>query len=410
MAQQTPDLSSLRINRNPQQDYSGGSRRWWKIPLLTVVVLLIAGAAYSWFSSSSLNAVEVDAAVATLSSPSQENAVLTASGYVVAQRKAAVSSKVVGRLVALNVIEGDVVRTGQVIGRLESADIEAQLAQQRASVAMANADKENAEADLAEARRELERIEPLALQGASTKQQRDMAASRVAKAEAFLRTRSAAIAVQEAAIRAAQVQLENTLIRAPFDGTVLTKNANVGEVLTTMGASAGSRGALVTLADMSSLEVEADVSESQIQKIIPGQPCEITLNAYSDKRYQGVVSKIIPTADRSKATVLVKVRFTNKDDNVLPEMAAKVLFMKPESQTSTNESPKLSVPVSAVVERGGQRVIYVIEGGKAREQAVQTGAVANGFVVITSGVASGATYITTPPADMKNGTAVKVKQ
>lgn len=410
MAQQTPDLSSLRINRNPQQDYSGGSRRWWKIPLLTVVVLLIAGAAYSWFSSSSLNAVEVDAAVATLSSPSQENAVLTASGYVVAQRKAAVSSKVVGRLVALNVIEGDVVRTGQVIGRLESADIEAQLAQQRASVAMANADKENAEADLAEARRELERIEPLALQGASTKQQRDMAASRVAKAEAFLRTRSAAIAVQEAAIRAAQVQLENTLIRAPFDGTVLTKNANVGEVLTTMGASAGSRGALVTLADMSSLEVEADVSESQIQKIIPGQPCEITLNAYSDKRYQGVVSKIIPTADRSKATVLVKVRFTNKDDNVLPEMAAKVLFMKPESQTSTNESPKLSVPVSAVVERGGQRVIYVIEGGKAREQAVQTGAVANGFVVITSGVASGATYITTPSADMKNGTAVKVKQ
>lgn len=404
---QHADLSALRINRDsskPERNFP------WKGIIALVVVALLGFFGYSWFSSSSLNAVEVEMVVASTTSSSAQNAVLTASGYVVAQRKAAVSSKTSGKLVQLAVIEGDEVYQGQVIGRIESADVEAQLAQQRASLQVAQADLANALAEQDEAKRELDRLEPLGKSGAVPQQQVDVAQSRLQKAHAMVNARRASISMNEANIRNAQVQVENTVIRAPFDGTVLTKNANVGEVITALGASAGSRGAVVTLADMTSLEVEADVSESNIQKITPNQPCEITLNAYADKRYTGYLSKIIPTADRSKATVQVKVRFTNKDDNVLPEMGAKVLFLSPESANTKEEAPKLMVPISCVVQRNGSKVCFVVDGDKVKQVPVSTGIVKDSFVEILSGVADGNKLVANPAESLKDGSTVKQKQ
>ncbi|MBX7153968.1 MAG: efflux RND transporter periplasmic adaptor subunit [Bacteriodetes bacterium] len=408
---QHADLSALKINRNaPVQAPSGGTA-WGKIVTIVLVLALLGGGAWWFMGNSSFSAIEVDAVTATLSSPAQQNSVLTASGYVVAQRKAAVSSKVTGKLVALNVIEGDVVKQGQVIGKIESADVEATLQQLRAALEVAKADVENAKVEVDDAKLDMERKQQLRTQNAIAQVDVDNAKARYNKATTFLAARNASVKMAEANARNAEVQVENTVIRAPFDGTVLTKNANVGEVITALGAAAGSRGAAVTLADMNSLEVEADVSESNIERITQNQPCEITLNAYSDKRYRGFLSKIILTADRAKATVMVKIRFNERDERVLPEMGAKVLFLKPDSDQQTlNEAPKLLLPVSSVITKGGRKVVYKITDETVKEVSVQTGTVTDSYIEITQGVTAGERVVLKPTETLKDGAKITMKK
>lgn len=386
------DLSTLRISQEKREPHNTRRTRYVVAGVVLIGVVLIAG--YVWFRGVLGGAQEVAVATATLTYPSSVNAVLTASGYVVAQQKAAIASKATGRLVYLGVEEGDRVQKNEVIARIEDQDVQATLAQARANADLATAELEDAQ-------RWLERQRTMYASGTSSKAELDAAEARFKRVEANIKA-------AEAAVRAAEVALENTRIRAPFDGTVLTKNANVGEVVAPFAAAGGSRAAVVTIADMNSLEVEADVSEANITRVQRGAPCEITLDAYPDQRYQGYVHKIVPTADRAKATVLVKVRFKDRDERVLPEMSAKVTFLSKDAPlTATQTKPHLTVPASAIIRRNETDLVLVIRNDTVVETPVRTGNRYGDMVVIEEGLVQGDNVVLRPDPSLKNGTRVK---
>jgi RND family efflux transporter MFP subunit len=337
------------------------------------------------------------------------NRVLVASGYVVAQRQAAVASKGTGRLVSLNVVEGDKVLEGQVIARLESADVEAALQQAKANLELARSSLVQAKAEAQDATATHARNQALLKGGSISQAEFDMSEARYKRAVAGIASAEAGIHASAAGVRSAEVQLENTAIRAPFNGTVLTKNADVGEVVAPFGAASNSKGAVVTMADMTSLEVEADVSESNIEKITQDHPCEITLDAFPEKRYRGVVHKIVPTADRAKATVMTKIRFLDLDSRVLPEMSAKVSFLAADADRRTaDEKPKIVVNAAAVITRGGKTVAYVVKDNVLSERTVQLGARFETMVEIVSGLMPGEQVVIKPAADASDGMRVTV--
>jgi RND family efflux transporter MFP subunit len=394
METQNADLSALRINRSDPPPAPSARSRVWVAAATGGAVLLVASVllARGLFRS----AVEVRLTPAIMVSRGQSGAVLVASGYVVAQRRAAVASKGTGRLVYLGVVEGDRVRAGQVIARLEDADVRAQLAQARANLQLSQADLHNVEQSLARARalRDSDFTSPAGVDSAEAR---------------YLQVKSG-IAVAQAVVEGAQVALENTVIRAPFDGTVLTKNADVGEVVAPLAASAFSKAAVVTIADLRSLQVEADVSESNLEGVAVGQRCEIILDAYPDQRYPGAVAMIVPTADRAKATVQVKVGFRSYDARVLPEMSAKVHFLPAEVRAAgADTQPRLTVPAGAIAERDGRTVVYKIERDRAAEVPVAIGKRLGGSVTILEGLAAGALVIDSVGDRVRPGVKVKVR-
>jgi HlyD family secretion protein len=321
---------------------------------------------------------------------------LTASGYVVARRKAAVASKGTGRLVLLNVEEGDQVKKGQLIARLEDDDVVAARERARQSLLLA-------QADLYDAKTSYERMRILLKQNAIAQAEYDVAEARYKRVVA-------SIDVARFALKEAEVAVENTRIIAPFDGTVLKKNADIGEIVAPLAGAASSKAAVVTIADMSSLEVDADVSEANITRVAPEQPCEITLDAYPQQRYPGSVTKIVPTADRSKATVLVKIKFKEYDQRVLPEMSAKISFLaigyKPDS---ADHKLLLTVPEAALTTRAGQAVIYQIRDDRAIEVPVSTGQKLGGLIEIKSGIKEGDKIIAKVDERIEAGAKVAVK-
>ena len=396
MEAKNADLSALRINRAADPAAAPQGRRWLTIGLPAAGVVVLAAVLIA--TSGALNsAVPVQLTPATMVSPirSGGGAVLIASGYVVAQRKAAVASKGTGRLVYLGVVEGDRVRAGQVIARIEDADVRAQLAQAEANLALSRADLRDAERSLARERTLLD-------SNFTSQASYDAAEARYERVKA-------GIALAQAAVQSAQVALENTVIRAPFDGTVLTKNADVGEVVAPLAGSAFSKSAVVTIADLRSLQVEADVAESNLEAISPGQPCEIVLDAYPDARYPGVVAKIVPTADRAKATVQVKVAFRSYDARVLPEMSAKVHFLPRPSRVAVDTLPVLVVPGTAVAERNGRSVVFVVERGRAVEVPVAVGREVGSSVAIREGLRPGVQVIDSVGARLRGGAKVTVQ-
>ena len=388
------DLSTLRIEHD-KRDAGGTSRtKYYVLGGIGGLVLLLG---VLWMTGIFSPAVEVRVATAVLTSPSSADALLTASGYVVAQQKAAIASKATGRLVYLGVEEGDHVKKNQIIARIEDEDMQAALNQARANYELARADYDDAQ-------QWLERQRTMYASGTTSKAELDAAEARFKRVEA-------AIKAAEAGLRAAEVALENTRIRAPFDGTVLTKNANVGEVVAPFAAAVGSKAAVVTIADMSSLEVETDVSEANITRVVVGAPCEITLDAYPDRRYRGYVHKIVPTADRAKATVLTKVRFIERDERVLPEMSAKVTFLSRAADTSTAAQPaKLTVPSSAIVQRNGNTVVLLVQNETVVEQPVRLGAAIGDRTVIEQGLNPGDRVVVQPAQSLTSGTRIKIRQ
>src|SRR5881392_486339 len=388
MEAKNADLTALRIDRaaDPAAP-TPGARRWWVIGLSVTGVVVLAAVLLA--TSGALgSAVPVRLTPATMVSPMRSGSVLIASGYVVAQRKAAVASKGTGRLVYLGVLEGDRVRAGQVIARVEDADVKAQLAQARANVQVSRAELHDAERSLAR-----ERL--LSDSGFSSQASLDAAEARYQRVQA-------GIASAGAAVEAAQVALENTVIRAPFDGTVLTKNADVGEVVAPLAASAFSKSAVVTIADLGSLQVEADVAESNLEAVGMGQACEIVLDAYPDVRYPGVVAKIVPTADRAKATVQVKVAFRSYDARVLPEMRSEVHFLPRPSRVAADTQALLMVPSSAVAERNGRSVVFVVQQSRAAEVPVVTGRQLGSSVAIREGLRPGALVVDSVGARLRS--------
>lgn len=414
-------VNTLRIDRDAATGGSAGGsadtrtrsmrrtprRRTITRGVLIVVFVMIIIAIISSITS---QPHAVATATATRMYLSQGNQVLIASGYVVAQRKASVASKGTGRLVALNVIEGDRVAANQILARIESGDVDAALAQADAALAQSKAALLQAEAEARDAAAAWRRAQALIERGAIPQSEVDAVEARHARAEAGVTFARANIRAAEAALRAAAVQVENTYIRAPFTGTVLTKNADVGEVVAPFGAAANARGAVLTIADMSSLEVEADVSESQIQNVRVGQPCEIVLDAYPDQRYPARVSRIVPTADRSKATVLTKIRFEQLDDRVLPEMSAKVGFLSQEpSRDADAQRPRTVIHPDAIRTREGATQVFVVTGGVARLRTVRLGATLGTMREVLEGITPGDVVVLAPPEDLADGDAVTVE-
>lgn len=394
MGTKNADLSSLRIKREQKDSPNQNRKNIFVISSIIIISIALIVIVLKLWDSFVNPPLEVALTTAVFQSTSQSEAVLQASGYIVAQRKAAVASKGTGRLVYLGVVEGDRVRKDQIIARLEDNDIKAQMEQAQAQLRLY-------EADLKEAENNYKRIKELFQTGSSTRAELDIAESR------YLRV-LASIDLAKAQIKIAEVALENTLIRAPFDGTVLTKNADVGEIVAPLAAGANSKAAVVTIADMSSLQVEADVSESNIEKISQNQDCEIRLDAYPEKAYPGYVAKIVPTADRSKATVMVKIGFKEYDKRVLPEMSAKVLFLKQPSKEISKEQ-SLVVPISAVATRNGRKVVFTVNDEHAIEVPVTTGRSFDSLIEIKEGISNGDNVIEYVNDKIVNGVKVKVK-
>jgi HlyD family secretion protein len=392
------DLASLKIDR------TSPARSPWRWPLLFFVPIILAlGVVYALRARQAFSAPELETATVAVSRSAEASAgtpILTASGYVVARRKAVVSAKIQGRLSDLRVEEGSQVREGEVIARLESSDYEAQVQRAKAAV-------QRAEADLAENQRQLRLNEKLTAENVVSVDQRDAAASRVKLAEAALSQAKADVAFAEAT-------LQNTLIRAPFSGVVVKKMAEIGESVAPIPPGVNlstSSGAIVALADLGTLEVEADVAESNVAKVQNGQPAEVTVEAIPDRRYKAVLRQVIPTADRTKATVQVKVTILEKDKDLKPEMSAKVTFLEPDkkSEQKAPGTPVVTVAKTAVATRDGKPVVFVVREGKAVARTVVLGTERQDQVVIQDGLSGGETIVTRPPDTLKNGDAVRVK-
>ena len=396
MATRDTDLSALRIERTsyeskpPKKSKRRKKIFLWLVLMAAVAALLLV--ASRWLTP----AVAVQLVSASLTSPAQANAVLTASGYVVARRKAAVASKGTGRLVYLGVQEGDKVKKGQVIARLEDSDVIAARDRARQNLRLA-------EADLDEATKNLERTRILLKQDAIAQVELDVADARYKRVVAT-------IEAARYALREAEVAVENTRIVAPFDGTVLKKNADVGEIVAPLAGAASSKAAVVTIADMSSLEVDADVAEANITRVKPQQNCEITLDAYPQHRYPAVVANIVPTADRAKATVMVKIAFKRYDERVLPEMGAKVTFLAEGAGTDPADiQPVLAVPSTAVANRDRQPTVFRAEDDRAVAVPVTVGRQLGNLIEITAGLKEGDKVIRNAGDELKNGSKIAIK-
>jgi len=394
------DLARLKIDRGPAAVVSR-RRGWLRYAMVAAAVAVALGIA-AWVT----RAPVVETAAVTTAYPSQNYTLLNATGYVVPQRKAAVASKAQGRLEWLGVLEGSRVKEGEVIARIESRDVEATLAQASAQVKVAQANLALQQAELRDAEVNLRRSEVLIGPKAISVSEYDAALARYKKAEASVSNSQAAIVAAQANARAAQVAVDQTVVRAPFDGVVLIKHANVGDNITPFSAAADTKGAIVTIADMETLEVEADVAESNIARIRVDQPCLLQLDALPELRLAGQVSRIVPTVDRAKATVLVKVRFVDRDARVLPDMSAKIAFLsRPVSQA--DRKPVVAVQPAAVVMREGRAVVFAVKDGKAREMPVSTGERV-GDLVAVSGLAAGVTLVLAPGAKLRDGDKVSV--
>ena len=399
------DLSKLKIDKSPAAPHLRRGKTFYKIG----AVLLVALIALFLFKGVFSPAVQVEVATVTQVYPSRTFTLLNASGYVVAQRKASVASKATGRLESLYVEEGSSVEKNTIIARLENRDVVASRDQAAANLNLARSNVEQARAELHDATLAYDRARDLVARGFIAKADYDTAEARHQKAVAGVAASEAGVKANVAALRAAEVAIEYTLIRAPFDAVVLTKNADVGDIITPFGAAANAKAAVVTIADMNSLQVEADVSESDLEQVKLRQPCEIQLDALPESRFRGEVHMIVPTADRSKATVMVKVRFLEKDPRILPEMSAKVAFLE-RPVAADEQKPRTAINPVAVLTRNGKKAVLLIKDGRAVETPVTLGPQIGDMVEVLGGVKAGEKVVLKPLNKVKGGDKVKVAE
>jgi HlyD family secretion protein len=396
------DLSRLHIDRSAKSFGPKRRPRWLKwavgIGILAAIAALVA-----WRSA--MAPATVDVATVTSAFPSQAFTVLNATGRVVAWRKAAVSTKATGRLEWLGVQEGSRVKAGQVIARLESLDVAATRDSTMAGATASRANLEQGLAELRDAEAGYKRSQDLYAKQFISESALDGAKARYEKAVATIASLKAAIGVAEANVRSASVSVEQTLIRAPFDGVVLTKNANVGDIITPFSSAADSKGAVVNMADMDTLEVEADVAEASIGKISVGMPTEIQLDAYPDVRLLGEVSRIVPTVDRSKATLLVKVAFREKDARALPDMSAKVGFLQ-RPPADDERKAVTAVRPEAVAKRADKSVVFRLDADNRVKEIPITVTRKLGDLLEIAGAKAGDKVVLTPPEKLRDGDTV----
>ena len=399
-------LNKLRIDSG-QREEGGESRRWLWIAVIVVVVLAAIGAtAYFLLGGQRF---EVEAAIsAAPSAAGGETAVLQATGYVTARRAATVSAQITGTVTDLLIEEGDHVSAGQVLAHLNSTAQRAQLAQARAQLNAAQATLAQFAAQLVQARRDLVRKQDLIGRKLISQQALDDAQTLVETAAAQAEAQAKQVELGRAGVQGAEVQLDYATVRAPFDGVVVAKSAQVGEIVSPLSAGGGfTRTGVGTIVDMDSLEINVDVNESYINKVTPLQPVQAVLDAYPNWTIPGHVIAIIPTADRGKATVRVRIAIEVKDSRVLPEMGVRVSFLEQASRVAAAAPKGVLVPASAVVQRDGRNTVFEIEGGRARARAVMAGE-NFGDLRLVEGIGAGVRVVREPPAAMPDGARLTV--
>lgn len=398
-------LSQLKIDRGVQ---ASAKKKTSVLPWVLAGVVAAGAAAYYLVPRT----VDVGTTAVVMSTPSQQYVQLTASGYVVAQRRAAVASKASGRLIELNAREGSQLKKGDLIARLDASDIKAAILGAEAAVHQAEANVKQSTVQLIQARADLARARSLEAQGFVSPQTVENALAKNKAAFASVAAAQAAMEQAQAQLKAQKVGLDYTEIRAPFDGVVLVKNANVGDIITPMSSAAGAQGAVVTMADMTTLEVEADVSEGNLSKTKVGQPVEVTLDALPSARFRAHVAGIVPTVDRAKATVMTKIRFDQLDPRILPEMSAKVSFLS-QDITASDQEPVMAVANTALVARDGGAVVYRIKtvdggGNVAEEVPVKPLRKLGDLREVSGNIKAGDKLVATPPATLRNGSRVNL--
>ena len=386
------DLATLRMDPEAR-DAAPRPRRAWLLGALGLAVVLLAvlGGRRLLFP------LAVDTATVQAITTTRASTVLTATGYTYARRKASVGAKIVGRIVELRVDEGDTVRAGDVIVRLDSRDLDAAVLQAEARLA-------EAEANLADARRERERQEGLFAKGAVPEESRDAARTRHDVTEAQVLTATAELA-------AARAQRDYATIRSPLDGVILERNAELGEMVAPGGfTSQQSTGAIVRIADPTSLEVEADINESYIARLEVGQPALVQVDAVPDHTYHGKLRQIVPTGDRQKAVVEVKVSIDDRDRRLVPDMGCKVTFLETAVEAETlQRAPTLWVPAAAVGRDGGEAHVFVVRAGKLRRTPVVLGASGDDGQAVASGLQGGEVIVVGDLARLRDGQRVRVR-
>jgi RND family efflux transporter MFP subunit len=393
------ELASLKIERDAPRR---GRWRWLVILLLLAVVA--AGALYFVRARPAFGAVEIQTvqpSVQSSTGPMAGTPILTASGYLMARRQSVVSSKIQGRISRLLVEEGSIVKEGDVLATLENEDYVA-------AIAKAKADIEYAKADLAEAQRQERLQEGLFRSKVVSQDALDAAKAKVALAAATIEQDKANLQVQQA-------NYDFTTIRAPFAGIVVKKMTEAGESVAPIPPGVNistSSGAIVAIADMNSLEAEVDVNEANVAQLQSGQPAEITVQAIPNHTYKGVLRQVIPTADRTKATVTVKTSILDKDKYLKPEMSCNVTFLQPQKHAEkTTAAPKriVTIPKDAIVTRDGKSVVFQVEDKKVHQLPVVTGADLRGQVIVSSGLVGSETLVSNPPEKLRDGDSVKIK-
>jgi len=339
---------------------------------------------------------------------------IVANGYVVARTKAAVSAKIPGRIAWLGVSEGSRVRQGELIARLDNADYTAAVAEAEAQVASARATLIELQADGDQMERELQRVRDIRAKNQNLVSQQDVetADSRAQQTAARVRAQEARVDAAGAGLRFAQANFENTYIRAPFTGTVLRKEAEVGEVVAPSVGGGLTRGAVVTMADLGTLEVEVDVNEAYIARVHGGQRAAITLDAYPDTAFRGTVRQVVPTADRQRATVQVKVAILEHDSRILPEMGAKVEFLDEAAPIAAAGAPparsRITVPAAAVRSEEGRAVVWIVRGGRLTRRDVDAGPVSGNLREIRAGLSGGELLLVGGVETPREGQRVRV--
>jgi RND family efflux transporter MFP subunit len=401
-------LNQLRIDRNRIEP---PSRAPWIIALI-LVVLAAGGAIWWWMSSQQSITVSAVSAIAPSANGSGSTAVLQATGYVTARRQATVSAQITGRLSEVLIEEGEHVEADQVLARLEDTAQQATLAQARAQVAQARAQVGQIQARLEQSRRDLVRQQDLVGRKLVSKQAVEIAKTEVDAQSAQLAAQQRSVDLAVTQVNSAQVQLDYTTVRAPFSGVIIAKAAQVGEIVSPLSAGGGfTRTGVGTIVDMDSLEIEVDVNESYINRVTPGAPAEAVLDAYQDWTIPARVIAIIPTADRGKATVKVRVGLDQKDPRILPDMGARVSFMEERSVTpAATEPPKgVLLPASAIVQRDGKSVVFAISGDRAALKLVVPGQ-NMGELRLVEGIAASTQVVREPTPELQDGSRIELKK
>ena len=400
------DLAALRIQREPESPRSAG--RWIGWTLAFVVLAGVGLGGWKWATRE--KPIEIEAATVTQRSAGLQASVLNASGYVTARRRATVSSKITGKVMEVNVDEGMAVKAGQILARLDDSTARAALGLAQAQAEAARHGVQENEAHLAQARVTLDRMTQLLKDGIVTQADTDQARLDVETTTARIGSLRQQINVAESQVAVQKTELDNTVIRAPFSGMAVTKDAQPGEMVSPVSAGGGfTRTGICTIVDMQSLEIDVDVNESYINRVHPDQKVTAVLDAYPDWSIPGHVITTVPTADRQKATVQVRIGFETLDPRILPDMGVKVTFLREADQTTAAAQPMTLVPKAALVTRNGTSAVFLIRGDAVERRAVRTGGTDGERIEVLAGLQPGDRVVVSPPNEMQDGVKVAVK-